>query len=193
MRQQAAELHIDIRDRRTLGIDRDKHVRILILRDAERFVARARQALRLAGIVELTRRLADRGAIGGTGDLKLIRRRFAGGLGGRECRLGLGHVRARHLAHREPIVCGLEVARQHLLVIDVEPEDRLSQHDIVVRDGRRMQGGLLDDVELRALDEHVEIGDARLRLGLPAGIEVLGDGQRSFARPLGRRHIRPAG
>ena len=94
--------------------------------------------------------------------------------------LGLRHVGAGDLANPEAIVCGLELLRQHLLVVDLQIEQLLRLDDTDIGADGVVEAGLLLRDQRGALRHHLVLGAVDVGRHLAAGIEVLGD------RGLGR-------
>jgi hypothetical protein len=134
----------------------------------------ARRAQRL-GRDQPLRRRADQALELGAADLEVAFRLGARGARRGQAALGLGHVRAGDLAHPEALAGGAELLGEHLLVVDVEPQQLLVADDVDVGLDGLLQHLLLRLQQARALRQHLVLGAARAGDGAAAAEHRLGD------------------
>ncbi len=91
-------------------------------------------------------------------------------------RLGLGDVGAGDLAHPEPVIGRLQLAGEHLLVVDLEREQLLVLDHRDIGTDRLLEDLLLGGDELGPLGEHVVLGLGHLAMHLAARKQRLGEG-----------------
>ena len=118
----------------------------------------------------------DLAQVGGAGGLEAAFGGLAGGAGAGERGFGLGDVRPGDFADAEAVVGGLELAGEHLLVVEVELEDLLGLDDADEGVDGVGKDLLFGGEQAGALTEDAVIGLFGGGAGAAAGVDLLGCG-----------------
>ena len=173
LRHQRGELDVDGIARGGLVEQSRHHGGVVIRRLLLRRLGAAHRGLQGLRRDQALRRLADQAREGGAGNLELALGLGAGGPRAGEARFGLRHVGAGDFTHPEALIGGLQLAGEHLLVIDVQPHLLLRADDRDIGVGGVQHHALLHRIEAGALGEHPILRIADGGDGAPAAIDRL--------------------